>query len=141
MQTHVLSRFPRSAVLTPAILLAACLGSPGGCSAQEAAAFNAISHYGNDALVPEPHPYGVCADSLVTDDDPDAVIEHYRSAFEAAGYTIHGLWSSPITDESGATIGRSVQFQARDGSMTANILAEVIDGQETTFNVLVGDSQ
>ncbi|MDQ2941925.1 MAG: hypothetical protein M3R05_07025 [Chloroflexota bacterium] len=123
------------------MLLAACLGSPGGCSAEEAAAFNAISHYGNEELVPGPHPYGVCADSLVTSDEPDAVIEHYRAAFEAAGYTIGGVESSPITDERGATVGRAVFLQASNGSMTASVSAEVFGGQKTTFNVLVGDAQ
>lgn len=102
----------------------------------------AIAHYGNEELEPEPHPFGVCADSLVTADEADAVIDHYRSAFEAAGYALAGLESTPMMDESGATVGRGVLLQASNGSMTASIGAEVFDGEETTtFSVLVGDAQ
>lgn len=137
-----LSRWLRSALLTPAVLLGACLGRPGGCSGEEAEAFMAIAYYGDEALMPEPHPYGVCADTLVTEDDPDAVIDHYRSAFEAAGYTVIGLESNPMTDESGATVGRALELLASNGSMTASVGAEVFDEQgTTTFSVLVGDDQ
>jgi hypothetical protein len=141
MHGKILGRFALLGLLTPAVLLTACLGSPpGACTAEEAAAFSAISRYGNEELVPQAHPGGACADTLVTSDDPDAVIEHYRSAFEAAGYTMDGLESSPITDESGATVGRGVSLQASNASKTAVVSAEVFDGQEpTTFVVLVGD--
>jgi hypothetical protein len=127
-------------LLAPALLLAACGGVPGSCTEEEAAAFRAISQYGNEELVPEAHPGGACADTLVTSDDPDAVIAHYRAAFEAAGYAIDGLESSPMTDEGGATVGRGVNLQASNDAMIAVVSAEVFDGQQpTTFVILVGD--
>jgi len=128
------------ALLAPAMLLAACTGVPGSCTEKEAAAFRAISQYGNEELVPEAHPGGACADTLATSDDPDAVIAHYRAAFRGAGYTIDGLESSPMTDEGGATVGRSVNLQASNDAMIAVVSAEVFDGQRpTTFVILVGD--
>jgi hypothetical protein len=141
MRSKILGRFALLGLVTPAVLLTACLGSaPGACTADEAAAFRAISPYRNEELVPGPHPGGACADTLVTADDPDAVIEHYRSALQGAGYTIDSLESSPMTDESGATIGQAVNLQASSGSNTAVVSAEVFSGQTTTtFVVLVGD--
>lgn len=128
------------ALLAPALLLAACAGVPGSCTEKEAAAFRAISQYGNEELVPEAHPGGACADTLVSSDDPDAVIAHYRAAFQAAGYAIDGLESSPMTDEGGATVGRGVNLQASNDAMIAVVSAEVFDGQRpTTFVILVGD--
>jgi hypothetical protein len=128
------------ALLAPALFLAACGGVPGACTDQEAAAFRAVSPYGNEELVPEAHPGGACADTLVTSDDPDAVIAHYRAAFQGAGYTIDGLESSPMTDEGGVTIGRTVNLQASNDAMIAVVSAEVFDGQRpTTFVILVGD--
>ena len=129
-----------AALLAPALLLAACTGVPGSCTEKEAAAFRAISQYGNEELVPEAHPGGACADTLVTSDDPDTVIAHYRAAFQAAGYAIDGLESSPMTDEGGATVGRGVNLQASSDAMIAVVSAEVFDGQRpTTFVILVGD--
>jgi hypothetical protein len=128
------------ALLAPALLVTACAGVPGSCTEKEAAAFRAISQYGNEELVPEAHPSGACADTLVTSDDPDAVIAHYRVAFQAAGYAIDGLESSPMTDEGGATVGRGVNLQASNDAMIAVVSAEVFDGQRpTTFVILVGD--
>jgi hypothetical protein len=128
------------ALLAPALLVAACGGVQGSCTEKEAAAFRAISQYGSEELVPEAHPGGACADTLVTSDDPDAVIAHYRAAFEAAGYAIDGLESSPMTDEGGATVGRGVNLQASNDAMIAVVSAEVFDGQRpTTFVILVGD--
>jgi hypothetical protein len=128
------------ALLAPTLILAACSGVPGSCTEHEAAAFRAISQYGNEELVPEAHPGGACADTLVTSDDPDAVIADYRAAFQAAGYAIDGLESSPMTDEGGATVGRGVNLQASNDAMIAVVSAEVFDGQQpTTFVILVGD--
>jgi len=59
--------------LSLALLITGCLtAGPGGCSAEEAAAFNAIDHFGEQALVPEDHPYGICGATFTTDVDPDA---------------------------------------------------------------------
>ena len=139
MRTNISGR-ALAALLAPALLLAACTGVPGSCTEKEAAAFRAISQYGNEELVPEAHPGGACADTLVTSDDPDTVIAHYRAAFEAAGYAIDGLESSPMTDEGGATVGRGVNLQASSDAMIAVVSAEVFDGQRpTTFVILVGD--
>jgi hypothetical protein len=120
------------------LLLSGCLGG-GSCSAAAAAAFNAIDHYGDEELVPEDHPNGGCADTLVTDDEPDAVIEHYRSAFERAGYVVDEIEPVPMVDESEDVIGRTVGLEATSASMRAAVSAEVFEGQDTTFVIFVNE--
>lgn len=130
------------AVLLP-LLLTGCLGGVigGECSDEEAAAFNAIPHYGGEDLVREDHPYGACADVLVTSDDPEAVVEHYQTELMRAGYDVGPIESGPMTTETGEAIGSHVFFQATKSVMTANVSAEIITGQETQFVILVGDAQ
>ena len=130
------------AILSAAILMSGCLtAGPGGCSAEEAAAFNEIDHFGDEALVPEDHPYGICGATFATDLDPQLVIGHYEDALAEAGWTAEESVSHPITDESGDAVGNSIDLTARKGSMTFSIGAELIDGPEPpTFNVLVGAS-
>lgn len=60
----------------------------GACSAEEAAAFNEIDHYGGITLQPQDHYNGVCGATLTTTDDPEAVLEHYRDEWTAAGWTL-----------------------------------------------------
>lgn len=84
---HPMSTFRGAAwcVVIASLLLGGCLGI-GSCSETEAFAFNAIRQYGDADLVSEPHPNGGCGANLVTGDDPDAVIEHYRAELERAGF-------------------------------------------------------
>lgn len=119
-------------------LLGGCLGI-GSCSETEAFAFNAIDHYGDEQLVPEAHPNGACGASLVTGDDPNAVIEHYRSELERVGFAVGPVESFPITDETGAVVGRTLVLQATIETATASINAEVLDGQDTTFMILMNE--
>ena len=78
------TRNPAWCAVVASLLMAGCLGI-GSCSETEAFAFNAIRHYGDEELVPDAHPSGACGASLVTGDDPDAVMEHYRSELERVG--------------------------------------------------------
>lgn len=77
---------------------AACLTSIGPCSSEEAAAVNAVEHYGGAELEPKNDGLGHCGATFVSADDPSLVIEHYRSKLEAAGWTVDppqpGLQSS-----------------------------------------------
>jgi hypothetical protein len=125
-----------------ALLMAGCLtAGPGGCSAEEAAAFNAIDHFGEQALVPEDHPYGICGATFTTDVDPDAVIEHYQTVLPAAGWTVQEPESNPITAEDGTQVGTGLGLAASKGGMTFSIGAELLEGSEPpTFNILVGNN-
>ena len=120
------------------LVMSGCLAF-GSCTETEAFAFTAIRHYGDAQLVPEPHPNGACGASLVTGDDPDAVIEHYRSELQRVGFVLGSLESSPIVDETGAVVGRSIFLQATIETATASISAEVIDGYDSTFVILMDE--
>jgi hypothetical protein len=121
-------------------MVAGCLGI-GSCSETEAFAFNAIRHYGDDELVPEPHPSGACGASLVSGDDPDAVIAHYRSELERVGFVVTPPESSPIVDGTGAVVGRTLTLWATTETATASVHAEVFDGQrDTTFVILTNET-
>jgi hypothetical protein len=125
-----------------ALVLTACLtAGPGGCSSEEAAAFNEIDHYGEQALEPVDHPYGICGAVFTSDDDPDLIIEHYETVLPEAGWTVRGAESGPITAEGGQQIGTSINLGATKGTLTFSLGAELLDGPEPpTFNVLVGES-
>jgi hypothetical protein len=59
----------------------------------------------------------------------------------AAGWTVQGAESFPITAESGDLVGTAISLSAVKGSMSFNLGAEVLEGTEPiTFNVLVGES-
>ena len=124
------------------ILLAGCLtAGPGGCSSEEAAAFNEIDHFGEQSLVPEDHPYGICGATFTSDVDPDLIIEHYQSVLPDAGWTVGEVESSPITAGGGDQVGTGIGLAATKGTMSFSIGAELIDGAEPpTFNILVGES-
>jgi hypothetical protein len=129
--------------LSISLLLAGCLtAGPGGCSSEEAAAFNGIDHYGEQPLTPKDHPYGICAASFTTDVDPKQVVEHYQTVLEAAGWTVQDPESSPIQAEGGDQVGTGIGLGAAKGGMMFSLGAEVLDDVEpTTFNVLVGKSE
>ena len=128
--------------LSSAILLTGCLqAGPGGCSAEEAAAFNAIDHFGEQALVPEDHPYGICGATFATDVDPDLVVEHYQTVLPDEGWTVREASSHPITAEGGEQIGTTIDLTAYKGGMTFSLGAELIEGSEPpTFNILLGNN-
>jgi hypothetical protein len=124
--------------IVASLLLSGCLGI-GSCTETESFAFNAIRQYGDVQLVPEPHPSGACGASLVTGDDPDAVMEHYRSELERVGFTVEPVESFPISDETGAVVGRTLLLQATIETATASVNAEVLDGQDTSFMILMDE--
>jgi hypothetical protein len=128
--------------LATTLLLAACLqAGPGGCSVEEAAAFNEIDHFGEHALQPEDHPYGICGATFTSDVDPDVIIDHYQLALTEAGWTVQDAESSPVTAEGGGRLGTAVTLTAAKGSMTFSLGAELLEGPEPpTFNILVGES-
>jgi hypothetical protein len=125
------------AVIT-SLFFAGCLGIV-SCSETEAFAFNALRHYGDVELVPVSHSSGGCGATLTTGDDPDAVIEHYRSELERVGFVVDAVESTPIVDESGAVIGRTLSVQGTVQTATASVSAEVLDGQDTTFLILTNE--
>ena len=124
------------------LFLAGCLtAGPGGCSPEEAAAFNAIDHFGEEALVPEDHPYGICGATFTSDINPDLIIEHYQSVLPDAGWTVGEVESNAITAEDGDQVGTGIGLAATKGTMTFSLGAELLDGAEPpTFNILVGES-
>jgi hypothetical protein len=128
--------------LSTGLLLTGCLtAGPGGCSSEEAAAFNEIDHFGEQLIVPEDHPYGICGATFTSDVDPDDVVEHYQAALTDAGWTVGGTESSPITVEGGGQIGTSIGLSGAMGSMTFSLGAEILeDAEPTVYNVLVGES-
>jgi hypothetical protein len=115
-----------------------CLVSIGGCSAAEAAYFNEIQHYGGAELVPENDGLGSCGASFTTRDDPNLVIEYYRSTLEAAGWAIDPLLPSPPPD--GGIEMQSLGLSARKATILFSVSAEILGAPETTFVIHVGDS-
>jgi hypothetical protein len=138
MHASVSARNPAVIAIVASFLMAGCFGI-GACSETEAFAFNALQHYGDEDLVPEAQASGACGASLVTGDDPDVVIEHYRSELERVGFAVDPAESSPMVDESGAVIGRTVSIHAVIETATASVSAEVLDGQDTIFVILVDE--
>jgi hypothetical protein len=133
----------RIASLAPTLLLAACLTEgPGGCGPEEAAAFNEIDHFGDQTLVPQDHPYGICGATFTSDADPDLIVAHYQDVLSDAGWTVQDPESFPITEEGSGQVGTSLNLSATKGSMTFSLGAELLlDATEPpTFNILVGES-
>jgi hypothetical protein len=125
-----------------AILCSPLLGGcfiMGSCTETEAFAFSSIDHYGDEQLVPELHPSGACGASFITGDDPDVVIEHYRSELDREGFVVEAAETFPITDDSGETVGRTLLLQAIIETASASVSAEVLDGEDTTFVILMDE--
>ena len=120
------------------LLMSGCLGI-GSCTETEAFAFTAIDHYGPGQLVPDAQPNGTCGASLVTGDDPGAVIEYYRDELERVGFAVEQVESVPIVDDTGAVVGRTLGLQGTIETATASISAEVLDGQDITFVILMDE--
>ena len=130
------ARNPAMYAVFAALLIAGCLGI-GSCSETEAFAFNAIRHYGDEQLVPEAHPSGACGANLVSGDDADAVVEHYRSELQRVGFVVEPVESAPMVDDTGGVIGTTLGLHATIETATASIYAEVLDGQDTTTFVIL----
>lgn len=121
------------------LLMAGCLGS-GSCTETEAFAFNSIRHYGDEELVPAPQPNGGCGASLVTGDDPDAVIDHYHSELERVGFVVSSLEPSSSAGEPEAAAGRTLGLRGMTETAVAWITAEgVVDGQDSMFLILMDE--
>lgn len=72
-------------------------------------------------------------------DDPQAVMEHYRSELGRVGWSVEPMEPMPITDASGAVVGRELSIRATVETATASISAEVLDGQDTTFVISIDE--
>ena len=112
----------------------ACLLGMSGCSAEVADQLSQIEHYGGAELAPEDDGLGGCGTSFTTIDDPDRVIEHYRSTLEAAGWLIDPpLSAPPAPPEGDASQLQSVSVSARRGIYGCSVSAELLGAAETNF--------
>lgn len=124
-----------------AALAAGCLQSAfGACSPEEAAAFNEIDHYGGIKLQPQDHPYGVCTATFSTADQPEAVLDHYRAQWTAAGWSLNPPEPSPPPPPEGEEIMELVEASATRDGMTYRVSVELI-GEEPTYVLLAGADQ
>jgi hypothetical protein len=114
----------------------ACVLGLGGCSAEEADQLSRVEHYGGAELVPEDDGLGGSGAAFSTADDPDLVLEHYRSTLEAAGWTIDPDLPSPPPGGGGDEL-ESVSLSARRGSYGLSVSAELLGAPETNFVIHV----
>jgi len=114
----------------------ACAIGTGGCSSEEAATFNDIQQYAGAELVPKDDGLGGCGATFFTGDDPNLVIQHYRSRLEAAGWTIDPPEPSP---PDGAEL-QAVSLGARKGTMGLGVSAEILGRPEIEFAIHVRES-
>jgi hypothetical protein len=123
------------------VLLAGCLtAGPGSCGTDEAAAFNEIDHFGEQALVPQDHPLGGCGATFSSDADPEVIVEHYRTELEDAGWTVGEAELAPMLAEDGDQIGTGLSLSATKGSIGFSLGAELLEGGEPpTYNIMVGE--
>lgn len=123
------------------VLLAssACLISIGGCSSEEASYFSEVEHYGGVELEPEDDGLGRCGASFDTTDDPEVVIEHYRSRLEDAGWTIDPPPPPPPAGPGDVAQMATVTLSARKGTVGYSVSAELFGRSETNFVIHVGD--
>ena len=130
-----IQRFVRIAIAgLMVVTTSACITSIGPCSSDEAAAVNAVEHYGGAELEPKNDGQGHCGASFTTTDDPDLVIEHYRSTLEAAGWTV----DSPQPAPSGEAIDvPRASVSAHKGSMFYGVTGDMPGGQENLFVIRV----
>ena len=114
----------------------ACLVDVGGCTSDEVATFHEVQHYEGVELVPTGDGLGGCGASFTTSDDPDLVIQHYRSTLEAAGWTIAP--PEPLPPDGGAI--SSVSLGAYKGTIGFSVSAEILGRPETEFVIHVRES-
>jgi hypothetical protein len=117
--------------------ISGCATSADGCSSEEAATFNEIEHYGGVELAPEDDRLGGCGATFTTRDDPELVIEHYRSELDLAGWAIDP--PEPLPSD-GAEM-QSVSLGARKGTMGLGVSAEILGGPETEFVIHVREDE
>jgi hypothetical protein len=124
-----------------AALAAGCLNAgPGACTAEAAAAFNEISHYGGIRLEPQDYPLGGrCAASFTSADQPSLVLDYYRAQWTAAGWSLNP--SSPLASAPPAG-GNVPDFvfggaSAHKNGLTYWVTAQ-LNGDEITYVLLVG---
>lgn len=120
------------------VALSGCLRI-GSCTETEWFAFTTLDHYGDMNPVPEALPNGRCGTRWMSGDDPQAVMEHYRSELGRVGWSVEPMEPMPITDASGAVVGRELSIRATVETATASISAEVLDGQDTTFVISIDE--
>ena len=127
-----------------AALAAGCLNSASGaCSAEAAAAFNEVEHYGGIELQPEDYPLGGrCAASFNAADPIDGVLDHYRAEWTAAGWTLDPAVPLASAPPSGADLPDFVfgGASARKDGMTYSVTAQ-LGGEEVQYVLLVGPDQ
>lgn len=117
-------------------ITAACVIGTGGCSTEEAATFSEVQHYAGTELVPKDDGLGGCGASFTTSDDPDLVIQHYRSRLEGAGWTIDP--PEPLPPD-GVEI-QSVSLGAHKETMGFGVSAEIVGGPETEFVIHIREN-
>ena len=127
-----------------AILAGGCLvAGPGACSAESAAAFREIDQYGGLDLEPEDYPLGGrCVASFTSDDPIETVLDHYRSQWAAAGWTLdpeEPLASAPPSGEENPDFVFGSASARKDG-MTYSVRAQR-EGEEVRYVLLVGPDQ
>jgi len=127
-----------------AILASGCLtAGPGACSAEAAAAFREIEQYGGLDLEPEDYPLGGrCAASFTSADPIETVLDHYRTQWTAAGWTLdpeEPLASVPPLGSDNPDFVFGFASARKDG-MTYSVRAQR-EGDEVRYVLLVGPDQ
>ena len=130
--------------LGAAVLVGGCLNAaPGSCTPAAAAAFREIEQYGGLDLEPEDYPLGGrCAASFISADPIETVLDHYRSQWTAAGWTLdpeEPLTSAPPSGEDNPDFVFGSASARKDG-MTYSVRAQR-EGEEIRYVLLVGQDQ
>jgi hypothetical protein len=140
---HYRARAGRAVIgISLAALSAGCLNAgPGACTAEAAAAFNEIEHYGGISLEPQDYPLGGrCVASFTSEDEPRVVLDFYRAQWTTAGWTLDS--SSPLAsappdaEEPDFVFGGA---SAHKDGMTYSVT--VFREEETRYELLVGADQ
>lgn len=95
---------------------------------------------GGIKLQPQDHPYGVCTATFSTADQPEAVLDHYRAQWTAAGWSLNPPEPSSPPPPEGEEIMELVEASATRDGMTYRVSVELI-GEEPTYVLLAGADQ
>jgi hypothetical protein len=130
--------------LAVAVVAGGCLNAaPGSCTAAAAAAFREIDQYEGLDLEPEDYPLGGrCAASFISTDPIETVLDHYRTQWTAAGWTLdpaEPLASAPPSGEENPDFVFGSASSRKDG-MTYSVRAQR-EGEEVRYVLLVGPDQ
>ena len=140
---HYRARAGRAVLgISLAVLAAGCLNAgPGACTAEAAAAFSEIEHYGGISLEPQDYPLGGrCVASFTSEDEPRVVLDFYRAQWTTAGWTLDS--SSPLASAPPDAEVPDVVFggaSAHKDGMTYTVT--VFREEETRYELLVGADQ